>query len=543
MVQALRDSLPVITTEGRYVVEHGALFSANVESIRANAYYHAHKAVQIIQGVLPADLPVTFEEVTGLLYNEAIAIRQDWQPGGNLRYFARMVPAALRGTPLTLSQAVSRALLQHPSQLAEADAVIAARENAARAKTDYLPQLNLDLSADYRDDHTVHNHFDEITNDALRASLSLDQKLLSVPTLKAIELARQRQRVREMSQTEASLELEASVEVAYLELLRALERLSVVRRYKNRIDDIHQVAMAMIEFGGDERTDALRWEDEFAKGTQALVDAETEVHTARVTLNLLLNQPGSTEILPQQESFSKDQRIREYLGLAQFTETPADQQATEDFLVRQAVAQNPALERLNINVDIQETLLSQNRGRWYPEIGFRASLQGVDELENTPAFQEEHVQWQLGAKLHLPLFLGGERWQERAMLRADLSRTQNIKDAVLLDVVRRVRLTAADMFGLMHQVPFVSRSVELAGIHADQVAAEYSSGKMSYVEVLESLRNERDTRLATLDNRYNYWVIVARLLSEIGWSTNESGRNPGDELLTRLAQWRSENGG
>jgi outer membrane protein TolC len=329
--------------------------------------------------------------------------------------------------------------------------------------------------------------------------------------------------------------LESAVTEAYLNHLRAIESIGVLGAYRRAIDDLYQVAAMMRQFSNDQRMDDIRWEDELARAMAAEHSARFDVYTTRVELNLLLNQPGPTEFSMATAQLDEKQRAEEFFGLTHIAGTSSAQAATEDYLVRQALSASPLLRRLDADIEMVETGLSYNKARFYPEIGFRASLDAIDNLRNTPEFEEKSTQWWVGARLQWPLYLGGERFKERDRLRADLSRTQNEKDAAILEVVRRVRLAASETFRHAHQLPFVARSRELAEVHTKEVIGVYSKGNLSYVEALEAVRNRRDAMLSTIDNRIDYWIAVSRLLTEIGWSAHENQRTPGDDLLTRLA--------
>jgi len=532
-----RERVPVMSASGRLHVERGALVSGNGESIRANAYFHAWKTVRIMQGETPADLPVVFPEQTGIVVNGSTARLYGLELPAGLRFDAVRVeiPQGEDSLAIDLPSAIDQALTLYPGYLARHEALQAAAARARRAYSEYLPQVGLTGSITYFDDNAVHNRFGEIDNESYRLGLTLEQSLLSLETIRTIELAAEERKLSEISRDQAGLDLEFAVTTAYVGFLRAWGVLAARQEYRDRIDEILQLARTREFLGIQDHFEVLRWQDEHLRATQALIGAEADLGIARVVLNILLNQPGNTPIVPDSALFSQERLVAEYVQLLLPMGTRSAEERSQDFLVRQALAENPALRRLGVNIDIQHVRVSRNRARWYPRVGFRATLQYADELAESPSFQEESSQWSVGAFFDLPLFEGADRWHERRMLTAELGRVENEKDEAILNVISRVRTEMLRFGGLLARLPFADESWRLAADHSRQAADGYASGRRTYIEVLEAQRSYLDARLTMLETRHDYCESAARLVRAVGWSAHAHGRTPGQELAKRLA--------
>jgi len=532
-----RDRVPTVASDGSDHVERGALMTSNGESVRRNAYYHAWKTAQIIGGETPADLPVVFPERIEVIVNRATAQLLNFELPAEVRYHATMVgeKQAPDSLLIGLVQAVEQSLQQNPGYLAKYDAIDEAAFAAKQTRSRYLPQLGVSGSVAHYDDNSVHNKFGEISTESYRAGLRLNQTLLSLETLRSIKMSEGRTKLHEISLEDAALDLELAVTIAYLKSLQNEDVMRVRREYRSRINELAQVVDARHKFGGGNYADVFRWQDELSQATQALIIAEANLDVARVSLNVLLNQPGNMPVFLDRTIFAHEQMVREYVQLLPFVGTRSAQERSQDFLVMEALKTNPSLRKLGATLDIQQTSLSRNRARYYPRIGFQASLGFIDELAETTMFEEKHSQWSVGATFELPLFLGGDRSHERKRLKAGLSRVEYEKDEAALRVMRQVRSSLIEVAGVAALLPFVEESEKLTGSHRDLANDDYLAGRSSYVELLEAERNALESRLALLGTQYGYFGSVARLAREMGWSPHQSFQTAGVELFKRLA--------
>jgi len=531
-----RDRVPTVASDGKSHVERGALMTSNGESAHKNAYYHAWKTVRIIGGETPADLPVVLSERVEVIVNKATAQLMNFELPAEVRHHATMVGEGQAPDSLMIGlvQAVEQSLQQNPGYLTKYDAIDEAAFAVKQARAQYLPQLGISGSVAHHDDNSVHNEYGEISNESYRAGLRLNQTLLSVETLKSIKMSAGRKKLHEISLEDAALDLELAVTLAYLRFLQSEDVLRVRREYRARINELAQVVDARHKFGGGRYADVVRWQDELGQATQGFVAAEATLDIARVSLNVLLNQPGNMPVFLDQTIFAHEQMVHEYVQLLPFVGTRSAHERSQDFLVVEALKTNPGLQKLGATLDIQQTSLSRNRARYYPRIGFQASLGFVDELAETTTFEEKHSQWSVGATLELPLFLGGDRIHERNRLKAGLSRVEYEKDEAALTVMRQVRSSLIEVAGVAALLPFAEESEELTGRHRDLANDDYLAGRSSYVELLEAERNALESRLALLNTRYGYFGSVAQLVREIGWSPHQSFQTAGLELLRRL---------
>ena len=535
--QAARDRIPVFTSEGRRIVHRGALASNALYDLSSVVRFQAYKVRRILLGELPADLPVTFPEMTGLVINESAAEKfHVTVPDETVTTVEVVTAPPDETTPIVnLADAVEQAFQANPGYLAGYDALQAAAEEAGRAYEDYLPHLYATGSARHVDNNTVNNYRDEIKNDQFGFSLNLEQQIFSPGAIRSIQLAAEKREKQEITFKEAALDLELAVVTAYLNYLKAEEMLAIYLEKKKYVEYNLEISHTDQYLTDSEQVDIYRWRDEFYQVLRDINECKKNIKVARVLFNMLLSQPGHTSFILDTTWLGMEQWQGEYARLQPYFFERQKARYNEDYLVEAALAGNPELAARGTDIELQKIRLAANSARFWPTLGFRASINIADSLEDfTPAFKEKETTWSVGAFLHLPLFNGRGRLKERGALKARLSELEYQKDNLRLEIIGRTRSLAAEACSRLNRAPDDLEGVNQARVYTDMMMRRYSAGKVSLVEVLDAIDNFSQTRLREIADRYGYFETVARLLRTVGWSLRENRRTPGMELLYRL---------
>jgi len=535
--ESARDRIPVFTSEGRQIVQRGALASNVLYDISAVARYQAYKVRRILLGELPADLPVTFPEMSGLIINEAAAEKFHVTVPDEAVTTIEVIPAPpAEATPVVnLSQAVEQAFQANPGYLAGYDAIQAAAEEAGRAYTVYLPQLYATGSARHVDDNTVYNYRDEVKNDQFGFSLNLEQQIFSMGAIRSIQLAAGKKEKQEITFKEAALDLELAVVTAYLNYLKAEEILDIYLEKKKYVEYNLEISQADQYLVDSEQVDVYRWRDEFYKIIREISESKKNIKVARVLLNMLLSQPGHTPFILDTARLGTEQWQGEYIRMQPYLFDRRKARQNEDYLVAAALAENPSLAARGADIGLQKIRLAANKARFLPTLGFKTSFNIKDSLEDfSPTFEEKDRTWSIGAVLKLPLFSGKDRFKERGALKARLSELEYQKDNVRLEIIGRTRSLVAEAFSRLNRAPDDLEGINQARVYADMMMRRYSAGQVSLVAIVDAIDNYAQARLRETADRYGYFETAARLLRNIGWSLRDSRRTPGMELLFRL---------
>lgn len=538
-----RDGIPVFTYDGPFDVKRGALAGNTSATMTGVARYTATKIVQIMEGATPAGLPIDFPEQPLLTINLETARQCGVEIPEELRAQADVIPAAPpEDAPrYNLLDAVYRALNANPGYLAREEAISAAGQAASRAFSAYLPHVSASGYLGYLDGNTIDNSYPRRSHEQMRAGLSLDQTLLSLSAINDIKQASQMRQDAETSLDSAGLQIEFAVTTAYLNYLKAQEMVAALRAHRGRINELLELATAREMLDEEAGSDAMRWRAEKLKASQEIVDAEANERIARILLNTLMGQPADMEIFVDTLGFALDRSAGQYANLQPFTSSPSGRRRVVSFLEDAGLHNNPAVYSQQSREDMARLRLSGNSKRYFPTIGFHASLSAQNELQDGyPIPEEKNPAWSVGALLRLPLFEGTDRIHERAELRSRLSEIEYSSDRLRFDLAARIDQAAERLFASLTNLPMALNASEQGMNYAGAVGEEYSAGTKPCVSMVDAVETARDTQLNAIIAHYNYLESAARLVTEVGWSVRGESALPTDILLRKVSEAMSE---
>jgi len=277
--------------------------------------------------------------------------------------------------------------------------------------------------SDLRDDYELNR---------LRSSLRLDQTLLSLETVREIQLAAENRNRTGVDLRRAELDLELGITLAYLNHLRARQLRLIEKTSAAQVRQSSQISRVRSELDEGDPSDGIRLEDERLKSVRRLILAEAQLEISRILLNILLGRPGDVESYFEESEFSRKNVDRELYGLDYILNERLDNETVLGYLSAEAVQANPELETADIAISMAQLRLARNSARFFPMIGFRASLDFGDDRFTGSLSDDEQTSWSVGTLFRWPLYLGGSRFKERGRLSAELSGLEYQKDQLLL---------------------------------------------------------------------------------------------------------------
>lgn len=514
---------PGITSEGKVVLEKGAFATCSMYSLVSEAKFSADKIVEIMRGATPADLPVTFESGLALAVNNATAQKcgVDLSEEVLSDFYVIEAPISNQAGYYTLNDAINRAMNQNPGYQAQVEALEAAAKAVGQAYSDYLPHLYSTTRVAHVDDNFTRNLRGLVSNDVYETSLNLEQHIFSLETIRGIQLGSRRRDLESVNLIQAQLDLEFAVSLAYLNYLRCRETLGVLRANRALIEHNLELALSNVQLGAGDSLDIIRLEDERYQGTVRVADAKADLRVAAVTLNALFNMPGNEVFALDTLSFSSDYFYAGEQDLYSQLTGQSTRQGIENKLMAQALTVNPATREIDTRIDIQKARLAGNSARFYPSVGLKASLSFSDWLEETPSFEEENTTWSIAGVFNLPIFLGSDRFRERARLKAELSELEYRRDDINLSIMRRIQTSLHRLVGTASKITSSAQSVKRARQLLDVVVPAYGAGTKSLIDLLDAHSNSVESELAAINTRYNYYQTMAELVHAAGWAVHD----------------------
>ncbi|HVP07471.1 MAG TPA: ABC transporter substrate binding protein [Candidatus Acidoferrum sp.] len=539
LLSVARAKIPVFAASDRSLVARGAFASATGSSFLAAARFSAWKALKILGGAKPVDLPVELPEAAVLTINEGVARECQVSVPDELLAEANVVEAPIDATVdhFSLPDAVARALDQNPGYLAKYEALNAAAAAAASTGSVYLPRISAYGQAAHVDNNSVYNHFGEIQNDSYAAGLQADLDLFSLSAIRTVQLNAMKKDVTRLDAETAALDLAFGVTTAYMNYLKAAELLTVAVGKRYIIDEFAGVTSSRMACGEGDTLESSFWRQERLKATSDLVMTRANLKVARVLLNVLLNRPGNEPLTVDSVRFSDVGLLDDYGRLRPFLEGPNAVARIQDFFTREAVRQNPEVRRVDTAITMQKLRLSLNSAQWYPSLGVHAGFSLIDSLaDRAPTFAEKHHTWELSANVRVPLFDGGVRTRERRTLNAEMNGLEYQRDASRLEAMGRIQQAVYESQAGGRAAELAIGAGRLASQNLAEAANRYDEGSYKYSDIAAILDRSTTLQHLAIVSRFDYFLSQARLVHDIGWAPQPENGTPGDQLYQKLAK-------
>lgn len=530
------DNLPVFSSEGELQAIYGALACGSEEDPAVAARYICWQILKIIEGATPADLQTSFVDNSTLVINEFLAARYGANVPASLSEPAMLVeaPDTDEAERLALAETIDLALTNNPDYQAWLAATDVAAHKASRATSDYLPQLSAGADLGRYDDNAV-NSDDRFKNDRFRAGLRLEQILFSLGAVRDIQRAGREKLLAEVDLRLVALQLETAVTLAFVDHLQADQLRLIEKSYRRHTMRAFQVASANAELNPLFVTDAARLEGEWARASQLQEDALRDQKVALIVLNQLMGRPGELEIVATGSPFALGRVSREMAFFEDWFADPARFPSGMNTLHSEAALQSPDLRRSKTLLEIQDFRQKEASARYWPVIGFRATLDHTDQLQESATFSEKNPSWSFGASVTLPLWLGGERFKNRSAMKSRFGELEFRHESARQAVRAGIQTEIETLRARVKNASRLAYRADLAVRNSQQVLDKYVAGKLSLSQLLDAIGERRESARQAVLNQFEYSRSAARLLRKTGWSAYQEGLTPSALLVSRLS--------
>lgn len=414
------------------------------------------------------------------------------------------------GQPLTLEQAVQRALQAHPEVKSALASVQRAQAAAVVGRSRLWPQVSADWSV--RESQSLArpvNVGGVVVQGAGARQTQRDAQLALNYTLYETGLSDSVKRLQVLAAaSQAGLPdvhrvLTYEVRSAYYTALAGWRRATVALKSLAAAERHRELVQARIEAGSAPRSDLLPVEVEVARARLDNVRAETALEVAHATLRALLVLPAETplelaDLLPEVTSQPR-------LGA----------------LLEQAESQRPDLQAQRLNVRAAEL------GKKVAEDGRGVQISataGGDWGRHTGTTGES---WQVRVGASYPLFDAGAARAQAHSARADETiareRLNNLRLDLQVEVesaYRRLRQAAAAI-----EAASAARSSAADSLRAAEI--RYREGLAIIIEVTDAQVSLSQAEVEEVQTRYDYALALAALSRAVGAEvTPAAGENP-----------------
>ena len=400
---------------------------------------------------------------------------------------------------VTLDEAITRALEASPAQVgARADTRVAGA-GLMEARGEWLPTLNSETTFATSSNERFDQATGRLVSESYTARLLAGYDLFTggrrlarwQAAIEGLRAAEARERGQEFATV-----LEATR--VFYAAAAAEELLAAAGQRRERALRQQEFADTRRLVGTATRSDVLRAELEAADAELAVIEAESELRTARLLLGRTIRHDGPVRPAPGQLPESP----------------PALPPAAA--LADRAEANAPAAVAARAALDQAEAVKRETWGRYVPSLRVTG---GYDWFAFDWPPDEES--WSLRVTASLPLFDGLQR-------EADLSRAEagrRVADAEARDARLAVRLLVQDAAGEVEtagrRVEIARRALELAEEDLRVVEERYRIGAVTILDLQASQVALADAEVEWIRVRQDLGVAVAALEAELGEPLSE----------------------
>jgi len=263
----------------------------------------------------------------------------------------------------------------------------------------------------------------------------------------------------------------------YLRAQRATEAVKAAQSRVALAQALDQLAQDQQKNGLGTRLDTLRAEVEVRNEQQRLIQADTQLQTARFGLVRLLNLDPATRV-----------------EVADSLAAPILPQYTFQEAYQAGMRQRPELAVLDAREQVQSHLKDAARNLGMPTVVATGSY-GSSGLEARPWVPTYTV----GIGVRVPLFTGGRISAGTARAQDELERIHEERRGLQAQVSMEVQVAQAELTAEASEVEVASQAVALAEEALQQARHRFEAGVSNNIEVIQA----QDELARATDNRIN----------------------------------------
>ena len=409
--------------------------------------------------------------------------------------FVLLIPTlpTYAATSLTLDEALSTALKNHPQIIEAKEILYGAETKTGQALANYYPQIS--VAADWSRGQTFFAAQESIRlSQTNTAGLYLKQTLYDFGrTAGAADAARGNREAADKALTVTRQDLTLRVSSAYYLLLATEKQVIAVSETVRARDQVYRQAQEFFNQGIRSKVDLARAEANLFAARTARIRAENNREIARVEL---ANAMGLAS-----------------LGERTLLEpSPPAQHLPERSLVQQeAIRYRSELQQLTALKTSAAANLKTARGSYLPILSGTASVGYADR-----DFPPDGNVWGVGLNLSMPLFSGFSSVEQVREANANINIIEARQNNLKLQIIKEAE--SAWLGANEAAARIVSTQKEVAAANESKALAEgrYQEGVGSIIEVTDAQTQALDAQTANIQARYDYYTALARLDRAIG---------------------------
>ena len=514
-------SLPTFSWLGEAEVREGLLAGLTPDRFTQQLVrWAALNAQQMLLGVAPIDLPVSFPPQERLVINMETARLIDVSPSWSTLISAELIgeqvePVARR---LSLDRAMSEALDSNLDLAAEDRFVAAGEDNVRLATAPLLPQVDLLANATAIDEDRA--EFGAGPERSFSSGAAIRQLIFDEPAWANRSVERSLQESRVQDREALRLDVARDAGVAYLSLLRAKTFERIERDNLSVTTTNLDFAQLRVSSGAASRSEVFRWQTQVANNRQRVIDTEVVRSVGELDVNRILNRELE-ERFETDEATLADPAFDELLSRVEpYIDNPRDFDLFRQFMTEEALAAAPELRGLDALTAAQNRILeSASRSFFLPSVALEA---GVNNLLSSDGAGSADVPglddwtWQTSLVFSYPLFSGTAKFAAKDRATEDLTRIQIQRDAAAQRVEQRVRSVLHLLRGSWVNIELARAAADASANNFQLVQDAYRRGVGDILNLLDAQNEALVADLSAASAVYDFLTDLIEVQRSVG---------------------------
>lgn len=420
-------------------------------------------------------------------------------------------------------------------------------QDVGLAKSNYLPQLEVESTGFFLDENTVNSSFGTRGSFNWTAGASFSQLILSEPAMANIAIQKLLFESQQKAQKQSELDVVLEVAQRYFNYMQVSD---VADLYNSNIKAVHQnltIAKNKENVGYSGASDVYRWQTELDLAKTELYASNAQLKSVGFQLNESLNRPIDEAFV-----LESTEGINQYLeGLDQnfigFMRDEASFKQFTDFMVQEARRNLPELQQIQLAMAAQERLLKSNRRAFYlPTIAFGATYDYPIEIVNPgdplpiPGIEIGiNPTWNAGFNVSIPLFTGVSRKLEKDKTKVGLYQLQDQQRELNNLLELQVRANMEKVKASFNNIRLTKSAAASAERNIAIVRDLYQSGQVDVITLVDAQNALLGAQLNANNAAYQFMIDYFSLQRSTGNYTFLATEAQKEEFLQRFLHFKT----
>jgi outer membrane protein TolC len=551
--------LPTFSLLGDYGLKRGMLACLNVEIFPRLSRRVALNVQRILLGENAGTLPTVFPGGEQLTINMATARAIGVFPSWGVMTEARLINDTRRDIErvLSIEKAVDEAIERNLILATAQQAVAAAAEDIALARSELWPQIDLSLLGLQIDRDRASQSAGQQSEQTLTGLVSLSEILYAEPAWANLTVQKRLQNSREYDRDALKLDIAQETATAYLDVLRAktFERIQKenLRRTRSNLD----LARVRESIGVAGPAEVLRWQSELADNRKTVIDANAARNVTEIALNRLLQRPEEEPFLISEVDLNDPNLLLSQGRLLEYMGNQWDFRVLRTFMVKEGIESAPEISALKEAIAAQQrAATSAGRSFWLPSFVLVADLAYVFAREGTgsdfdtgvippelaPVFgSPEDLSWSIGLSANYAIE-GGAKIARRQQavkslqeLRLRLSSTSELVE----ERIRSAMHTTGASYAGIEQSRLSADAAEQSRVLVEDA---YARGAATILDLLDAQNNALIAELTAANAVYQFLIDLMEVERSIGKLVLRMSEREREAFFDRMDSFFVESG-